>query len=1270
MRTHSATRPRATRKYCGLALLGALLCPLLLIASEAVAKEAQWIWSPAFEKEFAPQGVCYFRKAFNLQAPESGMIQISCDDSYELFVNGRQIGGGQNWKVLDVYDVSRFLIKGINTIAVKATNSEGSSAGLVARVVVKDQGHTAVDHSSDATWKTALKEFPQWQKPRFNDVQWLAARSFGQLNATLPWGNEVSVAGAGDRFKVTPEFHVEWVVDPKDTGPLICMTFDEFGQVVASRENGSLIVVRDEDKDGLVDTVSPYCEELKNCQGLLSISGKMYAVGEGPKGVGLYCLSDKDKDGTIDNVESILKFSGEMGEHGPHALALGPDGLIYILVGNFSRSEQKPEESSPYHDFYEGDLLLPRYEDASGHAVGIKAPGGTILRTDVTGSAVELFAGGLQNPYDLVFNQEGELFTCDSDMEWDTGMPWYRPTRLNHVSPGAEFGWRSGWSKWPNYYLDSLQPVLELGRGSPAGMEVYGHFMYPQRYHNALFVCDWSRGRILALRTRQHGGTVKAAGEVFLEGQPLNVTDISVGPDGWLYFCTGGRDTEGGIYRIVWEGKVPPKLLNRGKGIVSALEQPQINSAWARQRVALVKQQAGDMWGKTLAAAANDPKVPPSRRARALDLLQWFGPHPTPELLLAVSNDPSAPLRIKAAYLMGLHFDDDTHSRLIKLLSDKDLGVQRAAIESLVRSGKPLPVDALVALLASSDDYVAWAATRALEQVPREQWESSVLESESARVFVCGSVALLRPAPPKSTVDGVLSRAGELMAGYLTDDDFVDLLRVIELALVQGEVAPESVPELRAQLSDEYPAADLRMNRELVRILVYLQEPTLAERLVEQLNSDIASVEKMQVLMHTRFLQAGWTLPLKLEVLKWLEEARTIQGGHSFGGYVENVSRDFFATFSEDEQRAILADGAKWPTSALSVLAKLPPNPSPETLEQIIRLDRQAKRMDGEAAKKLRIGVCAVLGSAGDDTSMAYLRELFDQEPDRRVPIAIGLAQKPEGENWPYLVRSLSIVEGAAAQEVLTRLAQVNQKPDDPEALRQVILRGLMLRENGSQKSVELLEKWTGRESPVKDDDWEKTLAGWQKWFTTEYPDLPEPSLPREAEQNHWTFQELLSHLTGPHGSQGVAARGAVMFEKAQCVRCHRYGDRGDTVGPDLTNVSKRFQKKEILESILFPSHVISDQFASQTVVTKNGKTYTGMVSPRGDGSIVVLQASGEKVSIAEDDVAETSRTKVSSMPEGLLNQLSLEDVADLFAYLSSQPQTRSELTRKPTRPR
>ena len=103
--------------------------------------------------------------------------------------------------------------------------------------------------------------------------------------------------------------------------------------------------------------------------------------------------------------------------------------------------------------------------------------------------------------------------------------------------------------------------------------------------------------------------------------------------------------------------------------------------------------------------------------------------------------------------------------------------------------------------------------------------------------------------------------------------------------------------------------------------------------------------------------------------------------------------------------------------------------------------------------------------------------------------------------------------------------------------------------------------------------------------------------MPVENEQNHWTYQELLGLSDRARkASQGVAARGAMLFEKAQCVSCHRYGDRGDTVGPDLTNVSKRFQKKEILESILFPSHVISDQYASQTIVTNDGQSYAGMV--------------------------------------------------------------------------
>ena len=281
------------RRIATTLLAHSLTCALLTISSFCIgatahaADDVQWIWSPAFEKEFAPQGTCYFRKTFNITNPEQGEIQVSADDKYEVYVNGRRVGGGENWKKLYVYDITKYLTTGPNVVAIKAENIEGKSAGLVARVIVKQHSGTHESYSSDSTWKTTLKEFPRWQMPKFDDGQWLAAQAFGQLGATLPWGNEIVLPENSGRFKVLPQFQVEWLIEPKDTGSIIAMTFDEFGQILASRENGPIVLIQDEDKDGIVETVTTFCDELKNCQGLLCISGRLFATGEGPQGPAL-----------------------------------------------------------------------------------------------------------------------------------------------------------------------------------------------------------------------------------------------------------------------------------------------------------------------------------------------------------------------------------------------------------------------------------------------------------------------------------------------------------------------------------------------------------------------------------------------------------------------------------------------------------------------------------------------------------------------------------------------------------------------------------------------------------------------------------------------------------------------------------------------------------------------------------------------------------------------------------------------------------------------
>ncbi len=1242
----------------GIFLVLAIFAPQAV--STASADEMQWIWTPAQPQEKnVPAGTVFFRKSFPLGQPESGEVQVSCDNAYQLFVNGREVATGDNWRTMQKHDITKFLTPGRNTVAIKATVNKQGSAGLVGRVIVKELGGTFLAYNTNDTWRTSLQEFPQWTKHYFNDSQWLAARVIGEFGKTAPWLDEVQMPGGtpSGRFETLPEFRVETAVAPEETGSLLTMTFNEFGDILASKEGTGILLIRDPHHDGKFEKAELYSDRVTNCQGLLALNGQVFAVGKGPDGLGLYRISDSNADHHGDVVETLLKFTGEAAEHGPHAVALGPDGLLYVVLGNHTQVDKAPEATSPLHHVYEGDLLTPKYEDPHGHAAGIKAPCGTIVRTDVNGSFVELFAGGLRNCYSMAFNREGELFTWDSDMEWDVGMPWYRSTRVLHVTPGAEFGSRSGWSVWPEYNFDSLPSISDTGRGSPTGVAVYNHVMYPRRYHNALFLGDWSRGRIIVVYPKSQGGTYQTEYETFAAGKPLNVTGLDIGPDGALYFCTGGRATEGGIYRVAWRGRVPPDATDLGDGIQQAIRQPQLASAYARQKIALVKQKLGKEWDAALAEIADNPGATSMERCRALDLMHLFGPFPTSKLLVRLGGDPDYQVRAKAAYLMGIHADTATSGRLIQLLHDKEPVVQRQACEALVRAGQTPKYEEVAPLLQSANRYVAYAATRLLETLPADQYRDAVLKTDNSRNFIQGSLALLVMDPDRVTCLAILNRCQKVMDGFVSDPDFLDLLRVIQLALIKGEIKRDDIPQFADSIVREYPTKNAQMNRELVRLVAYLQGKSALGRMIEQLAADIPSEDKLQIGLYARFLN-GWTTPQKLELLKYYETARAATGGHSFAGYIDNVSRDFFAGLTDQERAMVLADGAKWPSSALAVLAKLPADVPTETIEQIIALDKQTAGIDGEAARRLAIGVVAVLGQSHDPKASEYLKEIYDKFPDRRGHIAMALTQNPDGENWSLLVQSLPVLDGAFAQQVLVSLAKIDRKPEKPESYRQVILRGLKLGDSGGPLAVKLLEKWTGQQLGNSPDKWDVALANWQKWFTENYPNEPEAKLPVESAENKWTYDELLTYLTGPEVAHADAKLGAAVFAKAQCINCHRYGDRGDGIGPDLTTVSRRFQKKEILESILFPSQVISDQYASKTVITTDGRNINGLVTTQPDGSTIVLQTNGQKVTIPAGDIESMTPCKISAMPEGLLNTMTLEDIANLFAFLSTPPQT------------
>lgn len=268
---------------------------------------------------------------------------------------------------------------------------------------------------------------------------------------------------------------------------------------------------------------------------------------------GVYKLDDTDGDGELDDQKKILDLDGR-GEHGPHTLRVSPDQQhIYLIAGNFNTVPDHFKSKLPRN--WGEDNLFPAYLDARGHANDITAPGGWVARTNPEGSNWELVAAGFRNPFSFGFNQDGELFAYDADMEWDFGMPWYRPTRILHVVSGAEFGWRTGSGKWPVYYPDNLPSVVNLNQGSPTAVIMGKDLQFPSRYRNGLFACDWSFGTMYYVDLQEKGSSYTASHEEFFSGIPLPISNATAGSDGHLYFLTGGRRLTSHLYRLRYTGE-------------------------------------------------------------------------------------------------------------------------------------------------------------------------------------------------------------------------------------------------------------------------------------------------------------------------------------------------------------------------------------------------------------------------------------------------------------------------------------------------------------------------------------------------------------------------------------------------------------------------------------------------------------------------------------------------------------------------------------------
>jgi putative heme-binding domain-containing protein len=388
-------------------------------------------------------------------------------------------------------------------------------------------------------------------------IPWLLMASF-TIHSTAQIQSEatsIKNISARDGFKV----ELLYTVPKEKLGSWVNLCVDDKNRIIASDQFGGLYRFPAPETGKNLDQskIEKIPADIRAANGLLWAFDALYvAVNDYEKKMesGIYKLTDSNGDDQLDKVEKLRGMQAR-GDHGVHALILSPDKKsIYLITGNNTTPTEAQTSRVP-RDWGE-DHLLPRMPDGRGHNRDRLAPAGIIYKMSPDGKDWEIVSSGYRNIFDGGFNLDGELFTYDADMEYDFNTPWYRPTRVCHVTSGSMYGWRNGTGKRPEFYPDTLPPVVNVGPGSPTGVTFGYGAKFPVKYQKAIYLLDWSWGKIYAVHMEPDGATYKGTMETFITGTPLPVADAIIHPeDGAMYFVIGGRKVQSGLYRVTYQGK-------------------------------------------------------------------------------------------------------------------------------------------------------------------------------------------------------------------------------------------------------------------------------------------------------------------------------------------------------------------------------------------------------------------------------------------------------------------------------------------------------------------------------------------------------------------------------------------------------------------------------------------------------------------------------------------------------------------------------------------
>ena len=917
----------------------------------------------------------------------------------------------------------------------------------------------------------------------------------------------------------------------------------------------------------------------------------------------LWLLRDTNNDGKADTRELMSRGYGVRfgySGHDLHGLRIGPDGKLY-----FSMADRGLHVTTK-----EGRVL--DYPDM-----------GTVLRCNLDGSDLEVFAYGLRNPQKLAFDDYGDLFTGDNNCDYGDA------ARLVYIVEGGDSGWRVGnqfsdttpagiWNsekvwhlQFPGQSAYIVPPVGHIASG-PSGLAHYPGTGFSPAQRDHFYLCDF-RGS--GANSGVHGFAVKPNGAGFDMVDHTEffwgilATDCEFGPDGRMYVTDWvdgwAHQQQGRIFRLAETNYVnTPEVLQTKQLIAEGMEK-RSNKELAKllehpdQRVRQEAQFELAARGRKAVSTLRDVARHDTNQLARLHGIWGLGQISVKDNgvlkdIVGLLQDKDSEVRAQTAKVLGNVPFKAATKQLIGALKDENARVRFFAAISLGKLGDREAIPALLEVLRANEDkdvFLRHAAVMGLTGLTHKTDLVSAATDSSRSVRMGALLAMRRQRLPE-------------VAMFLHDNDE---LVVLEAARAISDLTmTNAMPQLAALIA--HPTRDEMLDWRVINANFRVGKPANA------------------VALANYAAQTGATDKVRIEALYALETwASPSPRDRLTGLWVPLASRDGkeAADALRPDVKQILgdvSDGVR--LAVMHAVEKLSVAEAGDKLFAMVNDQTASSGVRAEALKALAAihdeHLADAVNAAATDKDESVRKEANElraqmKPGDATGQLAVVLEQGSIGEKQGAFA-TLGGLPGEAADKLIA------------DWLDKLIASNVV-----KEVQFDLITAAQKRMSPEV------------KAKLKQYEDAQ----PKDDEfAGYWGVQ---------YGGDAETGRKIFMERpEASCIRCHKVHGEGGQVGPELSGIITRHDRAYILESIIYPNKQIAAGFESVLVVMNDGQAYAGIVKAQDDKEISLMSVEdGKLMKLKKSDIKKQIKG-LSPMPEGIGSILSKQDLRNLVEFLAT----------------